>query len=67
MARSRRSHEEDGALRIVDPRQHFLGVMKGGESFFYCPKCKRFLLVRDQEEPQFTRRLPPHRQLGRGA
>jgi len=49
MARTRHRRDEQDATRIVDPRQHFLGLMKGGEAYFYCAKCKRFLLVTDQD------------------
>lgn len=46
MARREESHEAHGVSRLVDACQHFLGLMKGGELFIYCHRCKRFLLVK---------------------
>ena len=60
--------DQEGAQRIVDRREHFLGLrMKDGEYVYYCAQCKEFCVPVDEEPNNPTRRPRPHTRLGRGA
>ena len=49
------------ALRILDPRRPFLGLMKQGEIYIYCRLCRRFLRVLEVTRHLIANRSPHDR------
>ncbi len=54
------------AQRILDPRRHFLGLLKDGAVYIFCRECKRFLKFIDLTH-NTTASRPPQAGSDRGA
>ena len=66
MARTLRPEEAQDVRRLVDPRQHFLGLVKGGALFVYCRQCQQFVRI-DQSSGNAPVSPAPIAGLGQGA
>ena len=65
-ARMQVRNGEHDALRIMDPRRHFLGLVKQSEIYIYCRPCRRFLRVLDITR-HLTANRSPHDRIVSGA